>query len=126
MGPGAVTWEVRDHKALWNGRHLRDWLEPLVGELTQEFDASEVWLFGSVARGDDGGDSDLDLLVVLDTYAPDEAVALKRRAIRAVRSPVPFDVAFTDPERLVHRSRIAGTLERAAIREGRRLYSRHG
>lgn len=31
-----------------------------------------IYLFGSVARGDDGPDSDLDLLVVLPDDAPDE------------------------------------------------------
>jgi predicted nucleotidyltransferase len=107
-----------------DGRRLSDWLEPLVEELAREFDAVEMRLFGSVARGDDDGDSDLDVLVVLDAYEPNEAVALKQRAILAVSSPVPFDVAFTDPERLASRSRIAGTLERAATREGRVVYRR--
>jgi hypothetical protein len=83
-------------------------------------------LFGSVARGDDAADSDVDVLVVLDDYEPEAAIDLKHRAICSVRCPVPFDVGFTDPGRLARRSRIAGTLERAATIGGRVVYRRLG
>ena len=101
-----------------------DWLPDVVAELVRTFDLAEVWLFGSVAGGYDDGDSDLDLLVVLDEYDPADAIELKTTALRAVTSPVPFDVTFTDRARFEERAAVPGTVERAATLEGRRLRHR--
>jgi predicted nucleotidyltransferase len=113
-----------DGRARWNGESLVHWGSILVAELAAEFHPIEVWLFGSVARGDDDADSDLDLLVVLDRYDTSDAIALKRRAARAASVPAPFDVSFTDVTRMAARRHIAGTIERAAAREGALKYSR--
>lgn len=120
----ASTWTVEAGKALWDGRRLIDWLPAVVDDLVSAFGPVEVWLFGSVARGTDDGDSDLDLLVVLDDYDPADAIDLKTQALRAVMSPVPFDVTFTDPGRFDARSVTPGTVERAASREGRCVHRR--
>jgi hypothetical protein len=120
----ANTWTVDAGKAVWDGRRLVDWLPDVVAELVRTFDPVEVWLYGSVARGSDDGDSDVDLLVVLEEYDPADAIELKAAALRAVTSPVPFDVTFTDPARFGQRSAIPGTVERAATLEGRRLHRR--
>jgi Polymerase beta, Nucleotidyltransferase len=120
----ANTWTVEAGKAVWDGRRLVDCLPDVVAELVRTFDPAEVWLYGSVARASDDGDSDLDLLVVLDEYDPTDAIELKTTALRAVTSPVPFDVTFTDPARFEDRSAVPGTVERAATLEGRRLHRR--
>lgn len=120
----ATTWAVRDGRAYWDGRPLRAWVDNLVAEIADELDPVAVWLLGSVARGDDDADSDIDLLVVLRSFSPSDALALKRRVHGGTKVPVPFDVAFTDPARFSRRAKIAGTLERAASREGRRVYER--
>ena len=52
----------------------------LTSELVELLDPVEVSLFGSVARDDDGGDSDLDMRIVLDHYNTADAVDLKRQA----------------------------------------------
>ncbi len=39
------------------------------GEVFARYPVTRVWVFGSVARGDDGPDSDLDLLIELDQNA---------------------------------------------------------
>ena len=109
---------------MWAGKSLADWSGQLVEELVRIFEPVEVWLFGSVARGDDGPDSDLDLLVVLGSYDPAAATNLKQKAASQCLTPVPFDVAFTDEIRFHGRARIAGTLERAAATNGRLLYRR--
>jgi len=120
----ATTWVVRNGRALWNGRPLRAWVDDLVAEIVEEFDPISVWLLGSVARGDDDADSDIDLLVVVESFAPDETMSLKRRLHRRTQVPVPFDVSFSCPDRFSERSMIAGTLERAASREGRLVFQR--
>lgn len=120
----ANTWTVEAGKAVWDGRRLVDWLPEVVAELARTFDPAEIWLYGSLARGDDDGDSDIDLLVVLDEYDPADAIELKTKAYRSVWGPVPFDVSFTDQVRFERRSRVPGTVERAAELEGRRVHVR--
>jgi len=96
----------------------------IVADLVTEFDPAAVWLYGSVARNDDDGDSDIDLLVVLDTYEPRDAINLKTRAFKGSTSSAPFDVSFSDPDRYVGRSQIPGTVERATVLDGRCVYRR--
>ena len=93
-------------------------------EVVRRGPAVAVWLIGSVARGDDGPDSDIDLLVLLSSYSPADGTRLKGRVYDEVTVPVPFDVAFSDRQRFTHRSRVAGTLERAAVLGRRPVYER--
>jgi predicted nucleotidyltransferase len=109
---------------MWNGELLDHWGDVLAAELVQIFDPVEVWLFGSVARGDDNGDSDLDVLVVLDQYDANQVIALKRLAIHTASIPAPFDISFSSPERMVQRGEIAGTIERAVRLDGVLKYRR--
>ncbi|MEO6124439.1 MAG: nucleotidyltransferase domain-containing protein [Ilumatobacteraceae bacterium] len=118
------TWAVEEGKAVWDGRRLDEWSKVLVADIVAEFDPVAVWLYGSVARGDDDGDSDIDLLVVLDSFVPSDSIELKLQAFRAATTNAPFDVAFTDPPRYLERSRVAGTIERATVLDGRCMYQR--
>ena len=120
----ASTWTVEAGKAVWDGRRLVDWLPDVVAELVRTFDPAEIWLYGSVAGASDDGDSDIDLLVVLDEYDPADSIELKTTALRAVTRRVPFDVTFTDTARFEDRSAVPGTVERGATLEGRRLHHR--
>jgi hypothetical protein len=120
----AATWTVREGHALWNGRTLRDWSAPLAADLVDAFHPVEIWLFGSVARGEDGASSDLDVLVVLDAFDPATSIEFKQRAQRAATVPAPFDASFTDVTRMASRRHVAGTLERAVDLEGELLYRR--
>lgn len=120
----SATWTTTDGRARWNGQSLERWSDVLAGELAEIFNPIEVWLFGSVARGDDTTDSDLDVLVVLDQYDADQVIALKRRAIKAASCAAPFDVAFSDRARMLQRGQIAGTIERAVRLDGVLKYRR--
>ena len=51
-------------------------LDELVSRLVQAYDPEQVCLFGSVARGDAGPDSDYDILVIV----PDDATPERCRA----------------------------------------------
>src|SRR6266850_1145411 len=53
-------------------------IEEITRRLVEYFQPERIYLFGSVARGDDGPDSDLDFLVVV----PDDFPVEKFRAAR--------------------------------------------
>jgi predicted nucleotidyltransferase len=112
-----VKYEVRDGKAYYDGRTLAEWVPDLVTRLVEGFAPERVVLFGSVARGDDGPDSDIDLLVVLrklEGRRHDAAVAM-RLALGAGHPPV--DILVTDVERLDERGERPGMMQ-AAWTEG--------
>jgi len=81
-------------------------------------------LFGSLASGEDGFSSDLDVLVVLDSHDTATSIELDRRPQRAATVPAPFDASFTDVARVASRRHGAGSLEGAVDLEGELLYRR--
>lgn len=94
-----------------------DWVPVAVERILAGSEAERVIVFGSVARGEAGPDSDIDLLVVLPhvTNAHDDAV----RLMRLLRDlPVAVDVIVTDGDRLQLQSKVPGVV-RVALREGR-------
>lgn len=118
-----MTVEVVDGKARYNGRTLVDWVPATVEQIVAAFAPVRVILFGSVARGDDGPDSDIDLLVVLREITGrrhDAAVAVLR-ALRDFLPPV--DVIVTDPRHIAETGDLPGVL-RVALREGRVVHDR--
>jgi predicted nucleotidyltransferase len=109
--------EVVDGKAVYNGRPLAAWVPDVIERVFDRTDALRVVVFGSVERGDDGPDSDIDLLVVLPaiTRRHDDAV----RVLRELRDlPVPIEVIVVDDALLSAESSVPG-LVRVALREGR-------
>lgn len=119
----AVTLEVVDGKARYDGRTLAEWVPEVVSDLVAACDPVRIILFGSLARGDDGPDSDIDLLLVLDDAPPEERHQLTVAARLAVDAPVPKDIIVTDPVDLARRKGLPGIV-RVALREGRVLYER--
>lgn len=111
--------EVVDGKARYNGRALADWVDEVVERVFERSDATTVIVFGSVQRGDDGPDSDIDLLVVLPHIDRRHDAAV--RVLRQLRDvPVPIDLVVVDEASLNDRSQEPGII-RAALREGRVL-----
>ena len=111
----AVT--VHNGSMAMEERPVREWVPVVVERVFRGSDAQRVVLFGSVARGDERADSDIDLLVVLPhvTRAHDDAV----RIMGLLRDiPCGVDVIVTDEERLVTQSKVPGVI-RVALREGR-------
>lgn len=83
--------------------------------------ARRIILFGSLARGDTGKRSDLDLIVVLDDAPPRflDRLALVDEALK--ERDVPLDVLVYTSEELAELSRTRSFVRRA-VREGRVLY----
>lgn len=83
-------------------------------------DPLEVILFGSAARGDASDDSDIDLILVMETDDPMEEAVKARLAIGPVG--VPVDVIVYTPEEFTERSGIIGSVVYNALNEGRVIH----
>jgi uncharacterized protein len=118
-----AAWQVVDGRARYRGRTLAEWVPRVVADLVAAHNPVRVLLFGSVARGNDGPDSDIDLLVVLpevDRHRHHEVLVDLARAITA---PVPVDLLATDPAEIAERGDLPGIL-RVALRDGRVVHER--
>src|SRR5712675_3124463 len=72
-------------------------LNDIVERLKRVYDPEQIYLFGSRARGDDGNDSDFDLLVIIPDDAPRERRG-SRLAYQALRGTgVAADVLVCEP-----------------------------
>jgi uncharacterized protein len=107
-----VAYAVRGNRAEWAGRSLRDWVPDLVAAIVDAFDPAKIVLFGSVADGTDGPDSDIDLLVVFD-HAPRidrrRLMVELRRAARRVAAP--HDLLVTSVEDFARHQNSPGSTE---------------
>lgn len=107
-------------KALYDGRRLVDWASEVAGLIAERFDATRIVLFGSVSRGDDGPDSDIDLLVVLPIVGRRHDVTVS--VLTALRDiPAPVSIVVVDSTRFDEEATTPGIV-RAAMREGKTLW----
>lgn len=125
LATAPLTYQVIGNKALWEGRSLSEWVPEAVARIVEGFQPLRLVLFGSVARGDDGPDSDIDLLVVFDRIEGrrhDVAAAILR-ATRSIGAPI--DAFVTDVDDIKERGPLPGLL-RIALREGKIVHERSG
>lgn len=98
-------------------------LARVVGLLIDAYEPDRIYLFGSKARGDQGPDSDFDLLVVV----PDSATEERRRSRLAYErlwdTGTAADVLVCSRERFESRKRLQASLPGTVLREGRLLYA---
>jgi predicted nucleotidyltransferase len=85
---------------------------------------AQVILFGSQARGSAHPDSDVDLLVVMDTNDTDRKhLTVTLRAVVA-DLPLPKDILISTPQEIATRGQLQSTPLYAALHEGIVLYAR--
>ena len=89
-----------DELGRYDGRTLSEAVPLVVAEIAASLDPLEIVLFGSVARGEDGPDSDIDLLVVFDAIEPSDKRELMRATRAAVTTFVPLDIIVADVEEI--------------------------
>ena len=102
-------------------------LNEMVDAIVTEVDPDQVVLFGSLARGETGPDSDIDFLIVTEGTA---GVSTNRRALmarlwrRLAHYPVSQDFLIHTSEEVDRwRNDINHVIARA-LREGRTVYTR--
>jgi len=105
----------------YNGRALSEWVPDVVARIIERFAPLQVFLFGSLAKGLDGRDSDIDLLVVLP-YVENKRQAAIEIGLATADFPVPIDIIVTDPREISARGSEPGSVLKAALIEGRLLY----
>ena len=93
----------------------------LIGE---RFHPEKVILFGSYARGEGGINSDVDLMIVMESSAPRFERSVPIRSALSEHWIEPIDVIVRSPEVLDRNKDIPGTLEYEAIRDGVVLYEK--
>jgi len=99
-------------------------LAEIVRRLVEAIDPDKIILFGSRARGDFHGQSDLDLLIVKS--AEESASRQTGQAYRALWGiSVPVDILWYTPEEVDYWSEVKYHVATRATREGRVLYERH-
>ena len=95
----------------------------VVGRLVEAYRPERIYLFGSVARGDAGPDSDYDILVVVGDDAPAE----RRRSRLAYEvlwgTGVAADVLVWSVGQFESRVHLASSLPATVIREGKLLHA---
>jgi predicted nucleotidyltransferase len=103
------------------GRTLAEWVPAIVARVAERFDPDRIILFGSLARGDAGPDSDIDLLVVFPHPVERRSTAVALR-LAIADIPAPVDFVVTDLEEIERRGGIAGPALGTALEEGKVVY----
>jgi predicted nucleotidyltransferase len=97
-------------------------IQEMVRRIVEGFDPERIILFGSRARGDAGPDSDVDLLVVMETESKHEAAVQILVTLDVMG--IAKDVIVVTPEEFERRKEIVGSIAYPAHHEGRLLYER--
>ena len=99
------------------------YIRQIVKRIITQFQPDKIILFGSHARGQAGLDSDVDMLVVMPVSGSKREKAIEI-AVALHDIPIAKDVIVVTPDDFEWRSKIVGTIERPAAREGKLLYVR--
>ena len=102
-------------------------LEPMLAEIIRRLVAAyqpeRIYLFGSIARGDAGPESDYDLLVIVPDDAPPER-RRSRLAYEALRGTgTAADVLVCTHSYFEARRHLRASLPGTVLREGRLLHA---
>lgn len=99
-------------------------MDEITARLVAEFDPEAVYLFGSYVWGEPDEDSDLDILVVLETslIPPTKRAARAYDALWGIRTPT--DVLVRTQPELDHFSNML-SFTADILQKGRKLYQRH-
>ena len=93
----------------------------VVAQIVERFHPQQVVLFGSYAYGTPTSDSDVDLLVVMETPLRHVEQAVEIR--KAVDFPFPVDVLVRTPQHLAKRVALGDVFLREVLTKGVILYA---
>ena len=98
-------------------------LAEVVRRLVKAYAPERIYLFGSLARGENRPDSDYDLMVIVPDEAPPEQ-ARSRLAYQALRGTgVAADILVWTRSRFQRRAHVVASLPATVLREGTLLHA---
>jgi len=98
-------------------------IQEAVARIVERYHPDKIILFGSLARGRGGPDSDVDLLVVMPVAGSRRQQAVQiDLALGGI--PIPIDLLVVRPEEAEGSRLLPGTIVGEAVREGKVLYER--
>lgn len=98
-------------------------IEKLAARIGREFQPEQIVVFGSHAYGDPSGDSDVDLLVVLEHDGKSWQVAA--RILDRVAPPFPVDLLVRSPRQIAERLALGDPFLREVLERGRVVHEAH-
>jgi len=98
-------------------------LKEVVRRLVAAYSPERVYLFGSVARGDAGPDSDYDIMVVVPDDASGERLRSRAAYLALWGTGVASDVLVWTAGQFDSRLHLAASLPATVVREGRLLHA---
>ena len=100
---------------------LEERLESIKQRLVDELYPQQIILFGSHAYGQPGANSDVDLLIVMESH--ERPVVRAARVSRLLRPrPFPMDILVRTPEEIRYRLAIGDQFVREIFERGKILY----
>ena len=96
-------------------------IHEMVKIIVEGWNPQQIILFGSRARGDHDERSDVDLLVVL-SEATDRGELGRQVSAELACTGIARDIIISTPADIVRQATVVGTVERAAMIDGRTLY----
>ncbi|OGW52231.1 MAG: hypothetical protein A2Z50_06405 [Nitrospirae bacterium RBG_19FT_COMBO_42_15] len=98
-------------------------IKEAVKRIIDGFNPEKIILFGSYAYGHPSPDSDLDLLIIMNTNAkPHKRAVPIRKVLKGIG--IPKDVIVKTPEEFERFKDVIGTIIYPAAHKGRLLYER--
>lgn len=102
---------------------FEDLIKEAVKRIIDGFNPEKIILFGSYAYGHPSPDSDMDLLIVMDTNAkPHKRAVPIRKVLKGIG--IPKDVIVKTPDEFERFKDVIGTIIYPAAHKGRLLYER--
>ena len=100
--------------------HSRADIDTVVEQIVEQFSPQQILLFGSQAYGQPTEESDVDLLVIMETEeSPLHAAA---RISAAIEHPIPLDIIVRTPETFAAQLSDRSFFESRVQRDGISLY----
>ena len=116
---------LNDNEVLFMNQIYRDEIDHVVEEIRNSGMVSKIILFGSLARGEDSADSDIDLCALTDITnrrTADITVELRRKLIGIKK--LPLDLFTFRADDFKERAKSHSTFEHIIDSEGVVLYDR--
>ncbi len=99
-------------------------IRAMARQIAEQFKPQRIVLFGSYARGNPRPESDVDMLVIMDTRLRESQQSLQIR--RSLRILFGLDLIVHTPKRLAERLEMGDCFLQDVLKEGKVLYEARG